>query len=174
LAARMELQALLDVLRGLPYFALDREAEFSHLEGGHHLGPCRLPVRFEGGVRRSARRARRRRSAVRAGHIDSRVGIGVRESAAPVQEGLPSGRVQRGHHALLYPHHRRGEPEQQLLAHRVGQAELPAPRVLGVPDAGHPAAFDQPVRLENSVRWSEPGLRLKRPSDQQLFRSAFK
>ena len=44
--ARMEMRVLLDVLRGLPPFELDGEAEFSHLEGGHHMGPRRLPVRF--------------------------------------------------------------------------------------------------------------------------------
>jgi len=31
-----------------------------------------------------------------------------------------------------------------------------------------------PVGLENSVRWFELGLRLKRSGDQQLFLSAFK
>lgn len=44
--ARMEMQTLLEVLLELPEFRLDGEAVFSGLEGGHHMGPRRLPVKF--------------------------------------------------------------------------------------------------------------------------------
>ncbi|NWL10400.1 hypothetical protein DM793_03660 [Paenarthrobacter nitroguajacolicus] len=44
--ARMEMRTLLSELRELPTFELAGEPSFSHLEGGHHLGPSRLPIRF--------------------------------------------------------------------------------------------------------------------------------
>ena len=44
---RMEMQVIADVLCDLPYLALDGEPEFSGLEGGHHMGPRRLPLRFQ-------------------------------------------------------------------------------------------------------------------------------
>lgn len=54
--ARMELAALLEVMVELPPFELDGPASFSGLEGGHHLGPRRLPVRFAAAATREARR----------------------------------------------------------------------------------------------------------------------
>jgi cytochrome P450 len=44
--ARMEMRALLEVLVRLPEFRLASEAVFSGLEGGHHMGPRKLPVSF--------------------------------------------------------------------------------------------------------------------------------
>lgn len=44
--ARMEMRTLLSVVAGHPAFELAGDAEFSRLEGGFHLGPRSLPVRF--------------------------------------------------------------------------------------------------------------------------------
>lgn len=45
--ARMEMRNLLEELRERPMFSLTEEAIFSHLEGGHHMGPRSLPAIFE-------------------------------------------------------------------------------------------------------------------------------
>lgn len=46
--ARAELRMLLECLVGHPPFRLDGEVEYGTLQGGNHLGPRRLPLRFAG------------------------------------------------------------------------------------------------------------------------------